>query len=233
MPAYVWSKSESATSQSQVFTSSGTWTRPDNVTSVRLTICSAGGAGVSGASFSGGAGGGAGSCVILDVPVSAATSAVTCGTTGDSVFVGDETITVKAGQDGTGAGLPGGAAGGLDMGSITKSSIIAYYGGSAGGDASGSYGPGGEAAAVTFHGITIGPNTGGAVNSSRGGGGGGGASWGQLTDTNTWVDIKGGVWAVTPSVSAAGIPCAGGSGGGGTDSGASGGFGYVVVNWVS
>ena len=239
MAAILTSPSASATSQSEIFTSSGTWTRPDSVTSVLVTMIGAGGLGGSGDSFAGGSGAGSSSLLRCRVPVSAATSAVTCGATGDSSFVyAGGTITVTAGGNGLDGGSAGGALGGFALAGHDIE-IIDLILGTYGGTGSPGYGAGGQGGSITYAGVTLGPYTLGERGPSSGagpyGGGGSGSPRPFIlgVDGLTAVDIAGGQGNTSAGVSAASYAGCGGAGGGGAQNGGTGGPGFVALYWTA
>lgn len=213
-------------SQSQVFTSNGTFTVPTGVSLVWVTMCAGGGGGGSGTP--GGGGGGGESLIYWPINVTpGASMAVTVGSggpggtggpggsTGSSSSFGGLTVSGGSG----GAGTTGAGAGGNGGG---------YYAGSGGIGVKGSTGTiaypiiggagGGEDG---FAGGVVGLFTGGAASS---GGGGGASAFGS-----------GGAGAGAPGSGTAGGTCAGGGGagaGGGGTSGGAGGNGQVIVEWI-
>lgn len=135
-------------SKSQTFTSSGTWTRPTNVTNVWVTVCGAGGGGGGGGStdvfMAGGGGGGGGECLVR-FPL---------------LVAGDLTVTIGAG--GT-AGVLDGAGG---IGGTTSVGALIALGGTGGGGGQHTGGGG------FIYGGQGGDSGGGAAGGSRGGGSG-------------------------------------------------------------
>lgn len=237
------------TLQSQVFTSSGTFTIPTGVTAVWLTMIGGGGAGCQCNSTHGGGGGGAGElCEMFQIPISGATCAVTVGaggtgaaTTpgasgGNSSFNNNTfTFTVLGGSGGGGTSSeqspgPGGGAGhGITSGVLGTAESPAHFGGGAGG--------GGGSVATPFQAGSAGAGApgflsggaGGTTNGSTGNGGGGGAAtiWGI-----------GGAGGNAGSVGANASATSYGSGGGGAGmnvsalAGGSGAGGRVEVYWI-
>jgi hypothetical protein len=218
--AYVASQ---AVANKEIFTSSGTFTVPENVTSILATAMGGGGGGASGFSggspFTAGGGGGGGKAAINylvtgltplnDITVTIGGGGVGGVGAGNNGSNGDPTILVghltvqggiaASGQTG-GAGRVGGGTGG-DGG--TNTSV-----GSVGNDAS-LYGDGGA---------------GGAVTGSLSGGGGGGGS----------IFDNGGNGGDGDADGSVGVLGSGGGGGGGWQSdgdGGAGGDGILIITW--
>lgn len=167
----------------QVFTGSGTWTKPTNILGTEMVVVEAwgagGGGGSSGATGSpgGGGGGGGGACIIGYFRTSDLTSTVTVTVgTGAASSVGGNTtfgtfLTAYgggAGQNESGANnnSPGGGGGGeLSVGAVGNSDTTGGTGGNPAGSAS-------TASNAGFGGAGGGTSVGGAA--AYGGGGGGG-----------------------------------------------------------
>lgn len=142
----------------QIFTTSGTWTKPTGITRVRVTAVGGGGGGASqSTNNNAGAGAGGGGCAILDIDVSAI-----------------DTVPVVVGAGGTGA--PGGQTDGSDGGDSSFGVHCTGAGGKGGGvhwGGDGGIGTGGDIN-IAGGGGQGGTNnyTGGAGGSSHLGGGG-------------------------------------------------------------
>lgn len=162
----------------QVFTTSGTWTKPSGNPQNTDVICIGGGGGggsgpvvASGTGASGGGGGGGGSTVEMLFPTSALTSTVTV-TIATAASGGASVTSTGAGHGGTGGGN-----------SAFGSYLTAYGGGGGGAGSSGASSQGGAGAGLisAASGITSGSvcsgtqTTGAAGGSSCGAGGGAGA----------------------------------------------------------
>lgn len=169
----------------QVFTASGTWTRPTNVTKVWVQVWGAGGAGGTGSADQGCGGGGGGGyteglvTVSADVVVTVGVGGATSGTDGSlSSFAGATTLRGNGGNGSSGGGEALGGTGGTgQFGTITLTGGDAGDGenddGSGGGNGGGSPmggagGSGGSGANASN------PNNAGKAGVAPGGGGGGG-----------------------------------------------------------
>jgi len=234
----LYSATGAATSNVQVFTSSGNYNKPTNFnpTTLHIFLWGAGGGGGAGASLAtatvakGGGGGGGGSCIIREILASDVTSAVT----------------VTLGNGGT-AGAPGaaGAAGG-DGGTGQSSTFGAYFTAFGGGGGRG----GAISNAVTGGGGGGGVAGAGAVGTTSGGAGGlptaasnglseQGVTGGVATATsqNSHFGGAGGAGInTTPTAGAVGGSSFYGGGGGGVGmnpglggAGGVGGQGYCIV----
>lgn len=182
-----------------VFTSSGTWTRPDGVTSIKVTVIGGGGGGAGSGGIHAGGGGGGGGISIKFISALGATEAITIGsgggggagsggsaangTGGGQTFFGAH-FNATGGAGGIASGGIGGASGIGSSGDINDSlgdghtSINTGVGGDPGQDYGGhGGGPGGIGGFAT---------TGGAAPGYGGGGGGGG-------DSNAGGTGKGGI----------------------------------------
>lgn len=162
----------------QVFTASGTYTKPSGLSRAEVLVVAAGGAGATGAAGNGGGGGGGGGASrrLLATASIAATETVTVGVgdsgAGDSSSFG--TLATATGGA-AGSGLTGGAGGAGASGTINMS-------GQRGGDGTilGNGGHGGDPAGGMGHGGRGAPNDGGGAGDAGtagvtyGGGGGGG-----------------------------------------------------------
>lgn len=179
----------------QVFTGSGTWTKPTGVKFVRV-ICVGGGGGGGGAAFDGIAGGGGGGGYaekILDVTAissrvvtigaagAAGSSGGGAGGAGGDTSFGSDCIG-KGGSGGVGRNSAGVKSGGAGGGAGTGDFSIVGESGFSGADQAATYilsGEGGDAAnAFGYGGKPIGPTGNVAGNVGTGyGAGGSGASW--------------------------------------------------------
>ena len=190
----------------QVFTSSGTWTKPSGINKVRVYVTGGGGAGGGTISttynYMSGAGGGAGGTAIELIDVSSVSS-----------------VTVTIGSGGSGSSASAGGDGGT-------SSFGSYC--------SATGGKGGVVPGAFNYAITGGVGSGGDINLTGGGGGGaienqGGALVSVAGGNSFWGGGGAGVWSGTPGVGTNG-------GGGSADAdenaagaGANGGNGIVYV----
>lgn len=240
----------SVTSHRLVFTSSGTWTVPANVSVCDVLLVGGGGGGGGGNSSSGAAysgdygGGGGGGGEVVEQRLS-----VTAG----NVL----TVTLGAGGAGNAGGGNGSAGGQSSIGALTAAGGGAGLFQSGGGK-SGNGGLGGpEYQTSTATGIPTVPQVGGGGGTSNnnngftggyefrpgygGGGGGGGGSYGGGAVTGGGGGgTSGGAAAEAGTVATAGVANTGGGGGGGYGtgtataeaSGAAGGYGYCEINWV-
>lgn len=195
----------------QKFTSSGTFTIPANVTSVKVTVIGAGGAGGGSTVATSGGGGGSGGNTIKYL------TGLTPG----------NTLAVTVGTGGTGVSGAGGNAGGnstVASGTQTITSIIANGGG--GGSVAAGVGVGGGGAAAGSGGDENNAGTPGALGIASISIGGGGApsirgGGGQATGN------AGGNTGTSPGSGG------GGSGAGGTNTGGTGATGLVVFEWTT
>jgi hypothetical protein len=196
----------------QVFTSSGTFTVPINVTKVKVTVVGGGGSGNNGGSNNGGGGGGAGGCAIKWITglTPGSSVSVTAGTGGASIS------NATAGTNGNAGGA---------------SSFGAYCSASGGGGAVSTLYTGGAGGAGTGGDINL---TGGAgegsqynssyANGAGGGGGGvfggGGAGGGGGNYYNNQTNVSGATYG------------SGGAGGyGGSINSGAGASGVVIVEY--
>lgn len=208
---------QSTSSSSEVFTTTGVWTKPAGVNTVRvLMVGSGGGGGGASNGVGGGSGGGGGSMVVSTVDVSA---------------VANVTVTINAPGTGGAGGGPGTP--GTDGGDVTFGAFLTATGGTGGLAGAGTPGPGGLSAfyteqtdSLSFDGYT-GVAGGAGVGAKDGGAGGDSGSHRG----------EGGVGgtAGTPTGTDGGDYGAGG--GGGYTSGAlhfgggDGGPGLCIVSW--
>jgi hypothetical protein len=224
----------------QLFTSSGTFTKPGGISGMTVIVIGAGGGGGGGFSFAGagvtqGGGGGAGGSY-----VSRTYRASDIGAT--------VSITVGAAGTGGAGGVAGGSgSNGTAGGNSSFGSLLAAFGGGRGtGGASGSDSPGGTGAGTAAAGMT-GPGAGGLPsNSTMGsgssgtqnafaGGGGGTITPAGSAGNSEWGGAAGGSAALSGTANFAGgssiyAGCGGGAGGGQGVNGAAGGVlgGYVA-----
>jgi len=183
----------------QIFTSSGTWTKPVGARSVDVLVIAGGGGGASGRVNAGqiGGGGGAGGGLTFRTQIPA------------SSLLATETVTVGAGGTGGNAvtgpnaqGLAGNAGGDSSFGAIGGSAFYpwVYAGGGGGGTGSGSSGGGGGS-----NGRNVNPGGAGGTGSiaSAGGAGGttaisaaGGGSGGGCNIAGSWFIGGNGQWVL-------------------------------------
>lgn len=191
-----------AATHMQVFTATGTWTRPSTVTKVKVRVVGGGGGGGSGVSNNaGGGGGGAGGYAEAIVTVSgnvtvtigAAGAAPTAGNNGgaggNSSFAGGATVTANGGAGGTagsnGANVAGGAGG------TTSNGDLGITGGTGGGgqgtpNDGGRHGGAGGSNPLGIGGIqTVALSQAGNVGAGYGAGGSGGIENAQVGAAGT------------------------------------------------
>lgn len=220
-------------SQSQAFTSTGTFTVPAGVTSVTIEVVGAGG---NGGSNGGGGGGGGGYAQGVYAVSPGQVMTVTIGQAGGGQILGgtavDMLIAASGGTNGTidQNNIGGGGAGGVGV-----NGTVANFTGGAGGGATWTYfgGGGGGAAGPNGNG-TAGGNTipwtgqclyaGGTAGVSGGAPGGDGGKGAGFTDVNCNVT----------DASAAGLNYGGGGGGGNGNGGpaSNGAGGYCLISWT-
>lgn len=203
--------------QKQVFTTSGTFTIPAGITSVKWTIVGAGGGG-GGLNGSGGGGGGAAGGTARKLA---------------SGYTPGNTITVTVGTggaggygSGSGTGASGGVGGSSSISSGTQTimTVTALGGG------------GGNAGGVAYIGGTGGGTSGGDSDSSNGGDGGT-----NIVDTSASgatggaSSMGGGGTGDRTQGAAPGVAWGSGGGGGGptTGTGGAGANGIVIAEWIA
>lgn len=173
---------ESIPQQAEIFTSSGTWTRPAGVDRVYVVVQGAGGTGGagggSGTFFRGGGGGGGGGYAEGSIEVSGNVTITISSSV--SSFAGDTTILGNAGSDGV-AGTSGGAVGTGGSGGTASGGMINISGDSGSSGTSSTNGVGGRGGDSYLGGGGYGhaqiyPSSNGSK--FGGGGGGGGLSAG-------------------------------------------------------
>ena len=241
----------------QVFTSSGTWTKPSDALAVIVEMCGGGGAGGAGTPTAGGAGGAGGTYMtkVFSPDELTATVSVTCGAGGtasggtgnDSLFGAHSTeansylrasggpgqsISVRTEFGGSASsGFGAGGAAGVSIGQAGSA-------GRHGGRGPGGGGGGGRAAAGGAGGKSSSNTWVSATTTSSGGGAAGGANGAAGTSATTFSartqfgDGAGGGGGGTAGVGGTGIRGSGGGGGGASadvPAGGSGGAGVVVV----
>jgi hypothetical protein len=166
----------------QLFTSSGTWLCPTNITTVYLSGVTGGGGGGGGGGYGGGSGGGTGGFIygtspLTVVPGTSYTITLTGGSggaggvSGNSNGVAGTSASLSFGNLYTFAGGPGGAGGVLGGGPDGLAGTSGYGIGTAG--TIGSAGAGG-AGGVNQTAVYLGGSGGGGGGGGNGGGGGGG-----------------------------------------------------------
>jgi hypothetical protein len=166
----------------RLFTSSGTWLCPTNITTVYLSGATGGGGGGGGGGYGGGSGGGTGGFIygtspLTVVPGTSYTITFTVGTggaggvSGNSNGVAGTSASLSFGNLYTLAGGPGGAGGVLGGGPDGLAGTSGYGIGTAG--TIGSAGAGG-AGGVNQTAVYLGGSGGGGGGGGNGGGGGGG-----------------------------------------------------------
>ena len=219
----------------QVFTSGGTWTRPENVDYARVICVGGGGGGGQGQTNGGGGGGAAGQITDVVVNVTDASYSVTIGTGGTATNDGTDTtfgslVTGSGGAKGTNSnpGVQGGDGGQCDTFGASD-----FGAGGVGVNAAGAparSGSGGGAGHGTEDGASggVGFNGNGGTGGTEagsGGGGGGGAGY-NGNGGNGASDFH-----ATGSTAGTGFGSGGGGGSGGSTAGAAGTAGICIVEW--
>ncbi|MDD4271571.1 MAG: hypothetical protein PHF50_02090 [Patescibacteria group bacterium] len=231
------------TPQAQIFTSSGTWTKPDGVDLVFITMCGAGGGGGAGTYTSGlgpngatggnssfgsltavGGGGGMGGGTNHGFPYGLGGGGGAPGGNGGFANNATPPVFINA-QPGAGAG-----------GSAGKNYTYAAYGGGGGGGGGSIFGKGGNGSNSVYYydswipggsgGIAAGGGGGGGLWYSGGasGGAGGGGAGGGVCYEDYPVAVSGDVTVTVGTGGAGGVASQGGAGG-------AGGNGQVIVRW--
>ena len=212
-------------SQTQSFTSGGTFTVPANVNTIIVECWGAGGGGSNRSGAAGGGGGGAYTRGVLTGLTPGSTITVTVGTGGTAGNNGGQslvsTIVANGGQS-VGNSRTGGTGGAA---SAVGGDVTASYSG----------GTGGNARAGTGGGSNEGGGGGGgsATTTANGGNGGIGTVTGGAGGTGTGAGGNGGDGTATPDAAAGSAP-GGGGGGRGEAGGTSkaGANGQVIISWL-
>jgi hypothetical protein len=194
----------------QVFTSSGTFTIPSGITSVKVTLVGAGGAGGGATATNNGGGGGSGGAALKWLP----------GLTPSN------TLTVTVGAGGTGVSAAAGNAGGassISSGTQTITTVTAN--GGSGGNANGSQSSGGSGAAISTNGDANFGGVSGFDGIGVSGGPGAGSMFGGGAPNST------GGQPGNAALSTGGG--GGGAGAGANRTGGSGANGIIVFEWVN
>lgn len=223
--------------QSQLFTSSGTFTPAATVSGVYLTMQAPGGGGSTRGSNLGGYGGGSGEYCIdfpenvtpgvgVTVTIGAVgtggASGGNAGTTGGTVSFGTRLVYGGKGGGTAAVGTGGGVAGASSSGNVGAMESPVHYGGSAGGS------PG----STTGNSGTSGGGSGGQLTGGPAGTAGGGNGCGGGGAATPWSPGGTGGNGGSAGSTASGYG-GGGGGGGGIGAGGNGAGGFVLVVWVA
>lgn len=187
----------------QVFSSSGTWTKPEGITKVFVSVCGGGGGGAGGTTtYPGGGGGGGGGLSIDMIDVSA---------------ISEETVTIGAG----GAGGASGGGTGSTGGTTSFGAHCSATGGVGGQSSPGGINPGGAGGA----------GSGGDLSSGGGGGGSGDVYQSGCGGASYFGGGGGGLATGAAGVGVAGTAYGSGGGGafGSANAGGAGKVGVVIV----
>lgn len=220
-------------SGSQTFTSSGTFTVPENVTTITIELVSAGG---SGGINGGGGGGGGGYALGVYTVVPLTDYTVTVGTAGGGASGGSTSvgtlISASGGENGTWVPNPNLGGGGVG-GQGSNGTIANRTGGTGGGGYWTYFGGGGGGAAGSVSNGTDGGNTvvwtGNCLTPGGDGGSGGGAPGGAGGKGAGFTDVNCNITDPAGNGETYGGGGGGGNGNGGVPGTGTGG--YVLISW--
>lgn len=218
--------SPSGRTDTQKFTSSGTWTMPSAAKSIQVTTIGAGGIGGAGAGSRGGGGGGGGAINrrVFDASLITSPVTITTGATGNSSF-GTYLVSI-AGGAGT-AGGAGGLSGAFPEGGAGTASAAAGGGGSIGGGGGG--GTSGVGGVGSPGNPVCAPGGGGGSASAAGGAGG---TSPETAAANLPITGAGGAGNTSTGNGAPGTNYGSGGGGGGGSGGSPGSGGAGAAGFV-